>query len=234
MKALCVTHVAFEGPARISEWAAERGHELTVARADSPLIPLSLDGHSALFIMGGPMSANDDLPWLTAELRLIESALKQGLPMIGVCLGAQLIAKALGARVYPACKEIGWWPVHAVRHDTPGDDLPIPSTFVPFHWHGETFDIPIGAERLAASAAIQNQAFLFEKRALGLQFHVEASDESVAAIVREAAADITAAQWVQSAPVMLAECHTRCNALQHACYSVLDGFFAQAALAANA
>jgi GMP synthase-like glutamine amidotransferase len=231
MRALCITHVAFEGPARIGDWARNRGHSLKVVRADLPETSLSLQSHDSLVVMGGPMSANDDHDWLSSELKLIESALQQRIPVLGVCLGAQLLARALGARVFAAShKEIGWWPVHANPDPGSGEPL-LPSTFVPFHWHGETFELPNGAQRLASSPVCENQAFVFGKLALGLQFHVEASNDSVGDIVREGADDLTGGPWVQTAAAMLADCSTRCAAIEATCYSLLDSFFEGAGLA---
>jgi GMP synthase (glutamine-hydrolysing) len=126
-------------------------------------------------IMGGPMSANDALPGLRAELDLIERALKRGTPLLGICLGSQLIAKALGARVYANPEpEIGWAPVHltdAGRADPLFREIPSPSTF--FHWHSETFDLPAGAEWLAYSDKCRHQAYRFSRNVYGIQFHPE-------------------------------------------------------------
>ena len=137
--------------------------------------PISLKGHSGVIIMGGPMSANDPLPGLAEELKLIEEALHTGSPVLGICLGSQLIAKALGARVYKnAWKEIGWAPVSFTEA---GQADPLfrgmgPVTTL-FHWHGETFDLPTGAEWLAYSERCRHQAFRYGGNAYGLQFHPE-------------------------------------------------------------
>jgi len=225
MKALCITHVPFEGPARIGDWARERGHELCVVRSDLKELPSSLDEYGGVVVMGGPMSANDEYRWLANEMALLESALRRDMPLLGVCLGAQLLAKVLGAKVLRAAhKEIGWWPIHSSA-DAHGQDLALPAGLVPFHWHGETFELPIGARRLGSSIAIENQAFLFQRRVLGLQFHVEASEESVRALVQEASDDITEGPWVQSAAAMLADSRARCTSLAPECYSVLDELF---------
>ncbi len=143
--------------------------------------PLSLDGYTGVIIMGGPQSANDRDPGLMAEMRLIEEAVEGGLPIMGVCLGAQLIAKALGARVYKnAEKEIGWAPVYfteAAKDDPVFGRFASPTTF--FHWHGETFDLPEGAEWLAYSDLTRHQAFLYGRNVYGVQFHQEIQDEMI-------------------------------------------------------
>jgi GMP synthase (glutamine-hydrolysing) len=145
--------------------------------------PLALDerrerdgcGYSGVIIMGGPQSANDANPGLDAEMRLIGQAIEKGLPVLGVCLGAQLIAKALGARVYKnSVPEIGWAPVHfteAAKSDPLFGGFATPTTF--FHWHGETFDIPQGAEWLAYSDNCRHQAFRYGRNVYALQFHPE-------------------------------------------------------------
>lgn len=126
------------------------------------------------------MSAND--PAMKPELELMDRALAGGVPILGICLGSQLVAKALGARVYRnAALEIGWEPVYlteAARHDPVFGDLPAPFTF--FHWHGETFDLPRGAEWLAYSRKTPHQAYRYGSRVYGIQFHPEVTPEMIA------------------------------------------------------
>jgi GMP synthase (glutamine-hydrolysing) len=142
--------------------------------------PYAQENHDALIVLGGPMSANDRE--LEGELELIGQGLKSGTPMLGVCLGSQLIARALGARVYRnSGLEIGWAPVfptEAARSDPVFKDIPSPSTF--FHWHGETFDLPDGAELLARSERTRHQAFRYGSNVYGLQFHPEVTAEMIA------------------------------------------------------
>jgi GMP synthase (glutamine-hydrolysing) len=143
--------------------------------------PLSLDGCPAVIVMGGPQSANDSHHGLLAELKLIEQAVASRKPVLGICLGAQLIAKALGARVYrnPE-KEIGWAPVYfteAAARDPVFAGLDSPTTL--FHWHGETFDLPAGAQWLAYSGKCRHQAFRFGSNVYGVQFHPEITPEMI-------------------------------------------------------
>jgi GMP synthase-like glutamine amidotransferase len=141
----------------------------------------AMDGTDGLIFMGGPMSVNDDLPWIATELRFIQDAVAAGKPVLGICLGSQLIAKALGAKVYRnAVKEIGWFDVHltdSASSDTLFGGLPRIETV--FHWHGETFDLPHGAETLAYSNACRNQAFRFASNVYGLQYHLEVTPEMI-------------------------------------------------------
>jgi GMP synthase-like glutamine amidotransferase len=141
----------------------------------------------AFIFMGGPMSANDNLAYIRDELRLIERAAMAGKPLLGICLGAQLIAKALGSRVYPnPVKEIGWysirWTEGAMR-----DELltGLSGEETVFHWHGETFDLPDGAEWLASSRQCRNQAFRWGNGIWGFQFHLEVTPEMIADWIRQ-------------------------------------------------
>ncbi len=134
-------------------------------------------GDAALILMGGPMSVNDEssYPWLKEEKTLVRDALGAGRPVLGVCLGAQLIASALGARVYPSVREIGWKTLTGLP-----DDPLFPGTFSAFELHGETFDLPGSARLLATAEAVPHQAFACGS-ALGLQFHIEATSPMIAA-----------------------------------------------------
>ena len=142
----------------------------------------SPENHSALIIMGGPMSANDNLAGLKEELAVIEMMLRADKPLLGICLGSQLIAKALGARVFRNPElEIGWEPVwltDAAKEDPVFGGLESPETF--FHWHGETFDLPAGAECLAYSEKCEHQAYRYGQRVYGIQFHPEVTSEMIA------------------------------------------------------
>ena len=166
-------HVPFEGLGLIRAPLEERGISIEFADLYRPGAPLpDLTRAAGLIFMGGPMSANDDLPYLRQELQLIAQALERRLPVLGVCLGAQLIAKALGAKVYRnAVKEIGWFDIHlteaAARDALFAGIGPVETVF---HWHGETFDLPSGAEWLAYSEACRHQAFRAGAGVYGLQF----------------------------------------------------------------
>jgi GMP synthase-like glutamine amidotransferase len=204
MKAHVLQHVPFEGPGSIAGWLGERGADIGRTRlfAGDPLPdPASVD---LLVVMGGPMSVNDEgrHPWLAGEKRSIREAAERGVAVLGICLGAQLIASALGARVFPnPVKEIGWFPVRAVP--APAGSLGLPAACEAFHWHGETFDLPPGAVRLAESDACRNQAFQFGRRVVGLQFHLETTEESARGLVEHCRDELVPGPFVQGEEQLL-------------------------------
>lgn len=184
-------HVDFEGPAAVADWAAQSGHTITGSHLYRDEAFPALDAFDLLVILGGPMSVNDEHEhgWLREEKQLVRQAIESNRAVLGICLGAQMIASALGARIYRAQeKEIGWFPVQRVT--TEGTGALFPAHFTPLHWHGETFDLPRGAVRLAETNAVPNQAFQIGDRAIGLQFHIEATPRSVQTLVENAAQDI--------------------------------------------
>jgi GMP synthase (glutamine-hydrolysing) len=182
---LLVQHVAFEGPGAIAQAIADAGAPLTLLRmdrGDALPPPAALGEVAGLVVMGGPMSVHDDLTWLTEERALLRRAVEAGLPVLGVCLGAQQLAAALGAPVTEGpAPEYGIGEVHLATAAL--DDPvfgPAPSPLPCVHWHGDTFGLPEGAVRLAGNTAYENQAFRFGDRAYGLQFHVEVTASLVA------------------------------------------------------
>jgi GMP synthase-like glutamine amidotransferase len=155
--------------------------------------------------MGGPMSVNDEtaFPWLVDEKRFVRQAVDAGLPVLGICLGAQLIASALGARVYPnAAKEIGWFPVRAAADEDDGV-FRFPQEFTSFHWHGETFDLPPGARHLAESDGCRHQAFSIGRHVMGVQFHPEMTASGACLLVEHCAMDLTPGRYVQTRDAIL-------------------------------
>jgi GMP synthase-like glutamine amidotransferase len=199
MKVHVLQHVPFEGLGSIGTWLRERGAQIDRTRfwIDARLPPL--EDLDLLVALGGPMSVNDEaeFPWLRAEKQLLREAIAGNLAVLGVCLGAQLIASALGARVYrnPA-KEIGWFPIRGVAAGSGGIRFPPECTV--FHWHGETFDLPGGAVRLAESAACDNQAFQVGHHVVGLQFHLETTPDTARSLVEHCRDELTAGPFVQT------------------------------------
>ncbi len=195
----CFQHVPFEGPAAIETWAAARKATITTTRFYAGEKPA--DDFDWLVIMGGPMSVHDHFqyPWLRQEKEAISDAVARGKTVIGICLGAQLIAEILGAPVTANNhREIGWFPVKltAAAKDEPLM-AGLPESFQALHWHGETFSIPPLATHLATSEACVNQAFSYKGRVLALQFHLEATVSSTAGLIQNCRHEMQPGPWVQ-------------------------------------
>lgn len=174
-------YTATEGPAYFATYLESRKIPYRLIRIDAgDPIPADASALAGVVCMGGPMSVNDDLPWIPPMLGLIRDAVKRDVPVLGHCLGGQLMAKALGAAVTRnPVKEIGWGKVEVLDQPVAkqwlGSDLP---SFLSFHWHGETFAVPEGATRIMASAACANQAFVMGKH-FGMQCHVEMTEDLI-------------------------------------------------------
>ncbi len=199
-------HVPFEGLGSIETWLQSMRADVSVTRLfEEPALPDPADV-DLLVIMGGPMSVNDeaDHPWLAAEKQFIRKAIEKDKAVIGICLGAQLIAGAMGAAVYPNKeKEIGWFPVTGTQSDNAEEFFAFPQELLVFHWHGETFDLPDGALRLARSDACRNQAFQLGRRAIGMQFHLETTPGAARDIVHHCRDELQPSRYVQGAAEIL-------------------------------
>lgn len=207
MRIHALLHSPLGGDIYLPHWAASRGHRWTsclVPEAEVLPGPEVVDG---LVVLGGPMSVWDEdrHPWLVREKQLLRRFVEADRPVLGICLGAQLLAEVLGARAYRGTRqEIGWFPVQAgsgCRSHPLGAVLP--DRFETFLWHGDTFDLPTGATHLAASAAFPNQAFAW-RRFLALQFHLEVRPDWVRRLVQRDADQLQEAEFVQSAATVLA------------------------------
>ncbi|MEC3881688.1 type 1 glutamine amidotransferase [Parapedobacter sp. 10938] len=196
-------HVPYEGLGHIDAWARENGHKLTCTRFFDESWPLpELSEIDALIILGGPMNVFDEAhyAWLTVEKQFIKAAIDSGKKILGICLGAQLLANVLGAAVKPAPnKEIGWFPVVAT------DEAKALSWFselfaagpTVFHWHADKFEIPYESINLASSEGNKNQAFAVGDQILALQFHVETTFADVQTLLENARADVIPGNFVQ-------------------------------------
>ena len=205
MRAHYLQHVPFEGLGSIEHWLQTAGFTISSTRFFQPFTLPDADALDLLVVMGGPMSVNDEaaFPWLAQEQAFIRNVIEAGKPVLGICLGAQLIASAMGARVYAnAQKEIGWFPITAVASEDKSL-FDLPASMDVFHWHGETFDLPAGATLLAQSEACSHQAFQLGSSVIGLQFHLETTAESARQIVTHCRDELIPARYIQSAQTIL-------------------------------
>ncbi len=201
MKLHYLQHVPFEGLGYIEEWAQARNVQISCTRLFANESLPDTEDFDWLVVMGGPMGIFDyaEHPWLTAEKKCIERAIHADKTVVGICLGAQLMADVLGAIVYPGPeKEIGWFPI--LRSEDAPELIPSPLTV--FHWHGDTFDIPEGAVGLATSEAGINQGFVYNHKAVALQFHMETTPASMNALIQNCGHELVNAPYIQSAGEM--------------------------------
>jgi GMP synthase-like glutamine amidotransferase len=225
MKIAVLQHAAFEGPGEINVWAAQRNHAVDIRhlyRGDS--FP-ALDAFDFLVVMGGEMNIYQyrDWPWLKSESAFIRAALDSGKRAIGICLGAQLIADALGGGVVQNSEvELGWLPVvwtgmaRGVFHE-------LPPTSTVLHWHGDTFALPEGAIRLAESEACAEQGFLVPNKCLGLQFHMEVDPKLVSEFVK-GQGEWPRGPFTQTPERILGEADSHCEQNRRLLHGILDAF----------
>lgn len=179
---LALFHVAFEDLGSFGPILEGRGHRVTYRAAPAGLDGLDALDADLLVVLGGPIGVYEDeaYPFLRAEIAAVERRLAAGRPTLGLCLGSQIMARSLGARVYPGrTKEIGWSPLELTEAGRRSCLASLGSGIAVLHWHGDTFDLPEGAIRLASTPLYENQAFAWGGAALGLQFHPEATEDAL-------------------------------------------------------
>jgi len=203
-------HVPFEGLGSIAEWAAEKGHSVTLTRLYVNEAPPALDSFDWLIVMGGPMNIyqHDAYPWLVEEKRFIRAAIEGEKIVLGICLGAQLIADVLGGPVVDGReKEIGWFDIER-SSGVAAEPLAafLDGRCEVFHWHGDTFNIPPGGRHLASSSICDNQGFIYGERVVALQFHLETTPESAQALIENCSEELAVGGvHVQGGEAMVAE-----------------------------
>ena len=218
-------HVSFEGLGSIATWAEAAGFQISGTRfyRNDPL-PV-VDDLEWLVIMGGPMNIYEEAthPWLRDEKKIIHQAIERGKTVLGICLGAQLIADVLGAAVKAnRNREIGWFPIYkTTAAEKVRVAAALPDGLPVLHWHGDTFDLPGGAVHLAKSEACEHQGFVLNQRVVGLQFHLEATPQSLEQLIVHCRSEIDGSLYVQNPAVMLAD-PTRFTAANKAMDRLLD------------
>lgn len=201
-------HVPFEGLGSIEQWAINQGHQLSTTRLYAGDHLPALNRFDMLIILGGPMSVHDEFEhvWLKAEKWFVKQVIAADKPILGICLGAQIIAETLGGTVSAGKeKEIGWFPITLSNEfSTSRIGQLLPATMDVFHWHGETFSLPADAVRIASSEACENQGFIYKEKIIGLQFHLETTPHSAESIISNCADELVAATYIQTAEEILA------------------------------
>ena len=225
-----IQHVPFEEEGAIGQWAAAHGHTISRTLIYDGAVPPAHDNYDWLIVMGGPMSVGDEdrYPWLAHEKAYIREAVSHVKIVIGICLGAQLIASACGGEVMKnPDKEIGFFPV---RLTPAASKLPVysalPEMFTAFHWHGDTFVPPPGSTVTAESDACRAQAFEYRGRVFGLQFHLEATRAGVGKLVTACADELVDGPFIQSSDEILAAADTEADRLYPLLECFLDGIAA--------
>jgi len=221
-------HVPFEGLASIQEWSAR--HFLSATQFYAGNTPPAVELVDFLILLGGPMNIYEEkhYPWLKDEKHFIEQALKQDKRVLGICLGAQILADVLGAKVFQnRYKEIGWFPIQFTEDAQTSPLLGfLPQRMPVFHWHGDTFDLPLGATRLATSEGCDNQAFGYGETVLALQFHLETTNTSLQMMLKygmDEIAGVVDSRYVQQPDDMLA-CSAHFDENNRAMVGILDRF----------
>lgn len=181
LKIHAIMHVPFEGIGCIQSWIDQKQYQLSYTKIYEQVAFPKTSNFDFLIIMGGPMSVYEEktFPWLSAEKEFIKQSITAGKKVLGICLGSQLIADVLGAEVYPNHqKEIGWLNIYKVANNHwLTEDME--DSFTVFHWHGDTYDLPENSQHLFKSEACKNQAFVYGKHVVGLQFHLETTSLAV-------------------------------------------------------
>lgn len=222
MRFLIIEHLDSEPAGLIGEVIAAAGHQMHHVRVgDGAVVPSDCDGWHGIVVMGGPMSANDShLPYIVQEIDLLKHAIESDTPVLGICLGSQLLARAAGASIMRSpVRELGWYPI--VPSAEAADDplfaaLPEEGMKV-FQWHGETFTLPEGAKLLATAADVPNQAFRIGSSQYGLQFHIEVAAPVIDSWIedgeseREALGSDGIAAIRKESPLRLPEAHRFCR-----------------------
>lgn len=220
MKALIIQHEPFEEPFAVQEWLEDKGFEICFVHMYKKEPLPALAENDWLILMGGSMSVNDEkeFPWLIEEKKFIRNCIEANKIVVGICLGSQLIANALGCKVYKAKnKEIGWFPI--LREN---DESLLPSKIKVFHWHGETFDLPEGARLIASSKACKNQIFLYGNNVLAMQCHLEMTPLAIAGMVDNCSDEITPGQYIQTVDDMIAGTEKNATKANNVLFSLLD------------
>lgn len=220
-----IQHMPFEHPASIADWAAERNYTTTYTKVFEQAIFPSLDAFDMLVIMGGVMGVyeEDKFSWMADEKKFISQSIASGKKVLGICLGAQFIAEALGSKVFPhRIKEIGWLPVEKVTPHVLTHHLP--ATFTTFHWHGDTFTLPQNTVHLFRTKGCAQQGFVYDNRVAGLQFHMEVKEDLLNDMTEHERSELIKADYVQTEEELRLLTPAHINEQKKFMYAFLNAF----------
>ena len=207
MRIHCIQHVPFEGLGSIDDWIKENCHELTFTKVYEDSLFPKINSFDFLIILGGPMGVYDenDYPWLVLEKAFIKTAIDSDKIVLGICLGAQLIATVLNSKVYKNhVKEIGWFPIFKVECTNFNNFIfNNENEYDVFHWHGDTFDLPTNSILLSSSQSCVNQAFIWQQKVVGLQFHLEVNTNSILNLIEFCGDELIESPFIQNKEVLL-------------------------------
>jgi len=201
-----IQHVSFETPASILDWVNQRKFSYSVCEIfNNNNLPI-IGEFDALIVLGGPMSVNDSDDWINNELNFIKQCIQKQIPVLGICLGAQFLAKALGAKVVKNTqKEIGWFPVQSHMNRVESDYFKsFPLEFTPFHWHGEVFELPENAKAIHRTAVTPYQSFVYNN-CIALQFHLEMNIMQLTSLIENCKNELIEAPTIMNENQMLSE-----------------------------
>ncbi|WP_319558046.1 type 1 glutamine amidotransferase [Thiomicrorhabdus sp.] len=224
MKVAVLVHAPFERLGQIELWLKERAAEIHYVNLyEEGFCYPALDMIDMVIVLGGPMSVNDedDYPWLVGEKVFIRQVIAEDLPLLGICLGGQLIATALGAKVTNNPEvEIGWHQIEKVIEDD--SVFHFPASLEIFNWHGETFELPPGAKRLIQSGVCANQGFQIGDRVIGLQCHPEVTRKEIQEWIDEIGGQMVEGDYVQSPEKMMADVERKAETVRPVLFALLD------------
>lgn len=228
MRVHYIQHVPFENLGNIEPWLKHKNFEITSTKVFENHVFPEINEFDFLIVLGGPMNIHeeDQYCWLKEEKKFLKNIIDTQKPILGICLGAQLIADALGSRIYKNThKEIGWHSINLTKEALNSRILiDLPKKLNVFHWHGDTFDLPEGSIRIAKSDACQNQGFIFENRIVGLQFHLESNRQSVINLCTHCKDKLISGEFIQTKDKLLSD-EAKFEMLQKYLHKFLDNYF---------
>lgn len=220
-------HESFEDLASIHQWANKPGNKITCTKFFEKHTLPDLDTIDLLIVLGGPMSVyeEDKYPWLKEEKKFIKKAILLNKNVLGICLGSQLIAEVLGAKVYKnKDKEIGWFEIQLTNQGKQSEFFEnFPGKMKVFHWHGDTFDLPKNAVHVASSMACKNQAFTYGDNVVALQFHIEATKKLITELIENCREELVDAPFIQEEAYLLKN-SAHLDEMNEKMFDILDKF----------